>query len=278
MADDQVALTAACDAMRLGLARPVLIGDETKIRSMATAAGLNDLVLQAEFVATDQPAAVAAKMAGSGSIDIILKGHLRTDELLRAVLDKDAGLRNGTLLSDILFYEDVLSGLRRLVGITDGGLNIAPSLDQKKQIIHNAIDVLHCLGFERPRIALMSATETVSEALPSTTDAEALTAIGRQGGFGDVDVFGPLALDNALLKSAAEAKGIRNPVAGQADCMVVPSVEAGNLLGKAVKYLGGSQCAHVVAGAKVPILIPSRVESTDDKVNAIALGVLYASR
>jgi phosphate butyryltransferase len=165
-----------------------------------------------------------------------------------------------------------------LVGITDGGLNIAPSLDQKKQIIHNAIDVLHCLGFERPRIALMSATETVSEALPSTTDAEALTAIGRQGGFGDVDVFGPLALDNALLKSAAEAKGIRNPVAGQADCMVVPSVEAGNLLGKAVKYLGGSQCAHVVAGAKVPILIPSRVESTDDKVNAIALGVLYASR
>ena len=109
----------------------------------------------------------------------------------------------------------------------------------------------------------------------TTTDAAALTEMGRQGGFGDVDVFGPLALDNALLKSAAEAKKIYNPVAGHADCMVVPSIEAGNLLGKAVKYLAGSRCAHVVVGAKVPILIPSRVESADDKVNAIALGVLY---
>jgi phosphate butyryltransferase len=278
MADDHIVLTAACDALRLGLALPVLIGDETKIRRLATAAGLDELLRQAEIVATDQPAVVAAKMAGSGRVDVILKGHLRTDELLRALLDKEARLRTGRLLSDILFYEDTLSGIKRLVDITDGGLNVAPNLDQKKQIIHNAIEVLHCLGFERPKIALMSATETVSEALPSTMDAEVLTEIGRQGGFGDVDVFGPLALDNALLKSAADAKEIYNPVAGQADCLVVPSIEAGNLLGKAVKYLGGSQCAHVVVGAKVPILIPSRVESADDKLNAIALGVIYASR
>jgi len=278
MAEDAVALAAIGDAMRLGLALPVLIGDETKIRSLATAAGLDELLRSAEFVATDQPAVIAAKMAGDGRADIILKGHLRTDELLRAVLDKEAGLRTGRLLSDILFYEDTLSGTRRLVAITDGGLNVAPNLEQKTQIVHNAIEVLRCLGFARPKIAVMSATESVSEGLPSTTDAAALTEMGRQGAFGEAHVFGPFALDNALLKSAAETKGIYNPVAGRADCMVVPSVEAGNLLGKAVKYLGGSQCAHVVAGAKVPILIPSRVESADDKVNAIALGVLYAGR
>ena len=278
MAEDPVALAAIGDAMRLGLALPILIGDVAKIRSLATAAGLDELLRSAEFVATDQPAVIAARMAGDGRADIILKGHLRTDELLRAVLDREAGLRTGRLLSDILFYEDTLSGTRRLVAITDGGLNVAPGLEQKKQIVHNAVEVLHCLGFARPKIAVMSATESVFEGLPSTTDAAALTEMGRQGAFGEVDVFGPFALDNALLKSAAEAKGIYNPVAGRADCMVVPSVEAGNLLGKAAKYLGGSQCAHVVVGAKVPILIPSRVESADDKVNAIALWVLYAGR
>ena len=278
MADDLVALTAIRDAWRLDIALPILIGDEAKIRAMADASGLDELLRHAEFAPTDQPAAIAAKLAGDGMVDVILKGHLRTDELLRAVLDKQAGLRTGCLLSDVLFYEDTLSGNKRLVGITDGGLNVAPNREQKEQIIRNAIVVLHCLGFERPKIALMSATESVSENLPSTTDAAALTEIGRQGGFGAAEVYGPLALDNALLLSAAEAKGIHNPVAGRADCLVVPSIEAGNLLGKAVKYFGGSPCAHVVVGAKVPILIPSRVESADDKLNAIALGAIYASR
>jgi phosphate butyryltransferase len=278
MADDPVALCAASDALRLGLAFPVLIGNEAKIRREGEACNLAQLIEQAEFVATDRPAATAAEMAGTGRVDIVLKGHLRTDELLHAVLDKAYGLRTGRLLSDVLLYEDTLSGTRRLVAITDGGLNVAPDLEQKKQIVRNAVEVLHCLGIARPRIALMSATEAVSDAIPSTTDAAALTEAGRRGEFGEADVFGPLALDNALLASAAEAKGIRHPVAGHADGMVVPSIEAGNLLGKAVKYLAGSQCAHVVVGAKVPILIPSRVESADDKVNAIALGVLYGSR
>jgi phosphate butyryltransferase len=124
----------------------------------------------------------------------------------------------------------------------------------------------------------MSATEAASESLPSSMDARILTEMGEAGQFGDAEVFGPLALDCALLASAAQAKGIKHPVAGRADCMVVPNIESGNLLGKSVKYLGGSQCAHVVAGAKVPVLIPSRVESVDDKVNSIALGVIFAAR
>jgi len=164
------------------------------------------------------------------------------------------------------------------VGITDGGLNVAPNLEQKKQIVQNAIEVMHCLGLERPKLAIMSATEAVSESVPSSVDAAKLTAMGEASEFGEAEVFGPLALDGALLEAAARAKGITHAVAGHADCMVVPNIEAGNLLGKSVKYLGGSQCAHVVVGATVPILIPSRVESVEDKVNSIALGVIFAAR
>jgi phosphate butyryltransferase len=194
------------------------------------------------------------------------------------VLDKQAGLRTGRLLSDVLLYEDKLAGEFRLVGITDGGLNVAPNLEQKKQIVQNAIEVMRGLGVARPKIAVMSATEAVSESVPSSVDARKLSEMGEDGQFGDVDVFGPVALDCALLESAARAKGIESPVAGRADCMVVPNIEAGNLLAKSAKYLGGSQCAHVVMGAKVPILIPSRVESADDKLNSIALGVIFAAR
>jgi phosphate butyryltransferase len=278
VADDDVALTAADGALQLGIAVPVLIGSERKIRAQAEALGLFGLMASAEFVSAEDAAAIATQMAREGRVDILLKGHLRTDELLRAVLDKGAGLRTGRLLSDVLLYEDTLAGGCRLVGITDGGLNVLPNLEQKKQIVQNAIEVMRSLGVERPKIALMSATEAVSESLPSSVDARDITAMGEAGQFGDADLFGPLALDCALLQSAAHAKGIVHPVAGHADCMVVPNIEAGNLLGKAVKYLGGSQCAHVVAGAKVPILIPSRVESVDDKVNSIALGVIFAAR
>src|SRR5208337_1242281 len=278
VADDEVALTAADGALQLGIAVPVLIGNESKIRTKVEALGLSGLLKGAEFVNAEDGAAVAARMARDGRVDLLLKGHLRTDELLHAVLDKSAGLRTGRLLSDVLLYEDKLAGQLRLVGITDGGLNVSPNLEQKKQIVQNAIEVMRCLGLARPKIAIMSATEAVSESVPSSVDARLLTDMGEAGQFGDTEVFGPLALDCALLESAARAKGMKHPVVGHADCMVVPNIEAGNLLGKSVKYLGGSQCAHVVVGAKVPILIPSRVESVDDKVNSIALGVIFAAR
>ena len=277
VADDDVALMAAADALQLGIARPILIGDGQKIWAKAEALGLIDLMDAAELVAASDAAPIAVQMARAGNVDIILKGHLRTDELLRAVLDKTAGLRTGRLLSDVMLYEDVLSGERRLVGLSDGGLNVAPTLEQKKQIVQNAIEVMHSLGLARPRIAIMSASEVVTESMPSTLDAQALSNMGAAGEFGEAEVYGPLALDNALVEAAAKAKGIDSPVAGHADCMLMPNIEAGNLLGKAIKYLGGSQCAHVVVGAKVPILIPSRVESSDDKVNAIALGVIFAA-
>jgi phosphate butyryltransferase len=273
-ADDDIVLTACAEALKLGMAKPILFGDADAIVRKISELGLRT---DAEIVSTAEPARTAVNAVRSGNADVLLKGHLRTDQLLHAVLDKVSGLRTGRLLSDVLLYEDMLSGSRRLVGITDGGLNVAPNLEQKKQIVANAISVMRCLGIDRPKIAIMSASEAVSEGMPSTLDAQALSKMGEAGDFGNADVFGPLALDNALLASAAASKGIRHPVAGAADCMVAPTVEAGNLLGKAVKYFLGSQCAHVVVGATVPILIPSRVESIEDKVNAIALGIVHGT-
>ncbi len=281
VADDDVALLAASAAAGLGLASVMLIGNQSKIREKAAGLRLRELIAAAEFIEAEnacEAATLAASLARDGKVDILLKGHLRTDELLRAVLDKQAGLRTGRLLSDIMLYEDTLAGYRRLVGVTDGGLNVAPDLEQKKQILLNAIDVMHAIGIERPKMAIMSATEAVTPSLPSTMDAQTLTEMAKLGAFGECEVYGPLALDNALLESAAKEKGITSPVAGHADCMVVPNIEAGNLLGKAVKYLGGSQCGHVVLGAKIPVLIPSRVESVDDKINSVALGVLASGR
>jgi phosphate butyryltransferase len=277
MADDEVALSAIFKAVVSKIATPVLIGEVELIREKLKTLEEGALLKQAVFIpAPNAPVAAesAVALCRNGEADILLKGHLRTDQLLHAVLDKQQGLRTGRLLSDVLLYEDTLSGARRLVGVTDGGINVLPALAQKKQIIENALLVMRALGFRRPRIAVMSATETVTDAVSSTVDAKALTEMAACGEFGDCEVFGPLALDNALLESAARAKDITSPVAGHADVMVVPNIEAGNILGKAVKYFGGSQCAHVIVGAKVPVLIPSRVESAEDKLNSMALGVI----
>lgn len=279
LADDEVALTAAAEAMRSEIAFPVLIGEEKDIRARAESLGFSDLAAKAEFVAAGENAAeLAVKMAREGDIDILMKGHLRTDQLLHPVLDKEKGLRTGRLLCDIAFFEHRDPAGTRLVGIGDGGLNPLPTLAQKKQIVLSAIDLLSAMGIRRPKIAVMSAVEVVSDAMPSTVDAKALTDMCAAGEFGEAEVFGPLALDNALLEWAAKIKGITSPVAGHADCLIVPSVEAGNMLAKSINFLVGCEFGHVVVGAKVPILIPSRVERAQDKINAMALGVLYASR
>ncbi|MDZ7344259.1 MAG: phosphate acyltransferase [candidate division KSB1 bacterium] len=281
MADDEIVLSAVIKAVVLKIATPILIGEIERIRQKLDKLEEGALLRHADFISAsnaEAAAETAVSLCRTGEADILLKGHLRTDQLLHAVLDKQRGLRTERLLSDVLLYEDTLSGTRRLVGVTDGGINVLPSFEQKKQIIENAKIVMHALGLQRPRIALMSATEVVTEAVFSTVEAKALTEMATRGEFGECEVFGPLALDNALLESAAQAKGIASPVAGHADVMVAPNIEAGNILGKAVKYFGGSPCAHVIIGAKVPVLIPSRVESADDKLNSVALGVVvYAS-
>lgn len=273
---DEVALSALASAMRLGIAEAVLVGDSRQILELIELMGEGPLAVARVVHAPDalSAARTAVCLARDGEAEILLKGHLRTDQLLHALLDRESGLRGDRLLSDVMLYEDCLSGRRRLVGITDGGLNVLPTLEQKKHILRNGVEVLRRLGLERPRVAVMSATESVMESLPSTWDASALTLACERGEFGDCEVFGPLALDNALLAWAAEAKQITSPVAGHADLLLVPNIEAGNLLGKAVRYFSGSPVAHVVVGARVPVLIPSRVESAEDKLNSICLGVV----
>ena len=265
-------------ASDLGPARIAVAGGESGSASEAAraaeAAGLVRLVaVPAE--SAEQASALAAQMAANDECDIIMKGRVRTDQLLRAVLDRRYGLRTGRLLSDVLLYEDTLSGSTRLVGVTDGGVNVQPNSDALYHIVENAVAVFAALGFARPRVAMLSATEIVSESIASTVLARQIAgAVFEQ----PCDVAGPLALDNALLLSAAQAKGVAGPVAGNADILVAPTIEAGNLLGKAVKYFGGSSCAHVIVGARVPVLIPSRVESVEDKLNSIALGVIVHAR
>jgi phosphate butyryltransferase len=277
------ALRAMAMASAEGLAVPVLIGPEPAIRSLIRSEGIDGLE-DAHFVHVEEGgdgdlAAAASRtavaLARAGEVAVLLKGALRTDQLLRAALDAEAGLRTGRRLSDVLLYEDTLSGRVRLVGVTDGGINPAPDEATLREIVVNAVQVFHALGVRRPRVALLSASEAVTESMPSTVVARSV-AEWAISNLPDADVDGPLALDNALLSWAAEAKGIEGPVAGRADIMVTPSIEAGNILGKGVKYLGGSITAHVVMGAAVPILIPSRVESPEDKLHSIALGVLVA--
>lgn len=276
--EDDVSLTAASDALLQRIATPVLIGDEERIRARAAALGLHDLIARAEFVsAGNDAAAIAVRLAREGRIDVLMKGHLRTDELLHPVLDRQHGLRTDRLLHDVAFFEHRTASSARLIAISDGGLNVAPSIEQKRQIVLGTIEALHRIGVRRPRIALVSAVEVVSDAMPSTLDAHALTQIAGTGVFGEADVYGPLALDNALFTWAAEAKGIFHPVAGNADALIVPNIEAGNLLAKSIIFLAGRAFGHVVVGATVPILIPSRVESAQDKVNSIALGVVCAA-
>jgi phosphate butyryltransferase len=265
-------------AVRLGRARLAIAGavsaSALAAARAAEAAGLVEIIPTAGNTGEEQCSAVV-ELAAADGCDVILKGSVRTDQLMRAVLERRHNLRTGRLLSDVLIYEDTLSGGPRLVGVTDGGVNVHPNSDALYHIIHNAVAVFHALGFERPKVALLSATEAVSDSVPSTIIARQLASATFELA---CDVAGPLALDNALLAAAAVAKGITGPVAGHADILVAPSIEAGNILGKAVKYFGGSGCAHVIVGARVPVLIPSRVESAEDKLNSIALGVISAAQ
>lgn len=277
-ATDGVSLTAAFEAYQQGLAEPVLIGDVGSMRAGAEAIGLAEFAATAECVHTAEPAQTAVRMAREGDVDMLMKGHLRTDELLHPVLSRETGLRTDHLLCDVAICEFPSTEGTRLVAMSDGGINVAPSLEQKGEILRAGVGVLQSLGIARPKVAVMSALEVVTDAMPSTKEARALAVLAATGEFGDADVYGPLALDNALFEWAARAKGIEHPVAGHADFLLMPNIEAANMLAKSVIFLAGWKFAHVVAGASVPILIPSRVESAEDKVNSIALGVLYAAR
>ncbi len=271
---DAGSLSGAMDAANHGLITPVLIGPEGRIRRVAEEAGIN--LQGAEIISVEHShaaAQLAAEMAARKEVEILMKGSLHTDELLKAVLAQP-GLRTGRRLSHV-FRFDVPLYNKPLV-ITDAAINIKPSLLEKADIIQNAIDFLHVLGVEQPKVAILSAVETVSPVLPSTLDAAALCKMADRGQITGGLLDGPLAFDNAISLEAVQIKGIVSDVAGQADILAVPDLESGNMVAKQLEYLAGANGSGLVLGARVPIALTSRADGPQARVASAVLAVLAA--
>ena len=276
--EDESSILSIIQAKQEGLADFILSGDRAKITAQLREHGGH--AVDFEILDRPDPAAAAAaivELARLGRVHLILKGFLPTAVLMKPVLDKEKGLRSGSLLSDILVVENPAANYRVLLGMSDGGLNILPDLAQKKQIVQNAVMVFQRLGYREPKVGIMAAVETVKDSMPATLDAQALSEMNRRGEISGCRVYGPLALDIAVSPEAARHKGILDEVAGYTQIMIVPNIESGNLLGKAFTYYLKIPVAHVVMGARIPILIPSRNESDVDKFHSLALGVLSAA-
>ncbi len=269
------ALQGALEAAQLGLIVPLLVGPRHKIEATAAAAGLDLGDLQVEHVAHSHAAAAqGVALIREGRAEMLMKGSLHSDELLHAVVARDSGLRTERRLSHV-FAMSVPSYHKPLF-ITDAAINIFPSLDDKADICRNAIQLLHVLGVERPKVALLSAVEMVSAKLPSTLDAAALVVMSLRGQIQGALLDGPLAFDNAINAEAARIKGICSEVCGDPDILLVPDLEAGNILAKQLIYLAGAEAAGVVLGARVPIVFTSRSDNLRSRIASCCLGVLLA--
>ncbi len=274
-AEDREVLSAIKDAQELGLATAILVGDRPKIENVAVEVGLN--LEGTEIVqATDavQAARQAVELVSSGRAQILMKGLVSTGEIMRAVLDKQIGLRTGRVISHVAVLES--PGYGRLILMTDGGMVIAPDLQQKAQMIENAVFVARKLGNERPKVAAIAAFEQVNPSMPATTDAALLAKMAERGQIKGCIVDGPIALDGAVSKEAAEHKGMISPVAGEADILLMPMIEPGNVMYKTIVYLAGGQVAGVIVGAAAPIVLTSRADSHQAKLYSIATAVLMA--
>jgi phosphate acetyltransferase len=265
------AVVAAAEARDAGLFEPVLIGPEEKIRAAADAAQVTLGGLPIEAVPHSHAAADrAVELALLGRVAALVKGSLHSDELLGAVVR--SGLRTERRISHV-YGMDVPAYGKPLI-VTDAAINIQPSLGDKRDICQNAIDLLRWLGMERPKVAVLAAVETVNPAMPATLDAAALTVMAARGQITDGEVDGPLAFDNAISPDAARTKGIVSPVAGQADILLVPDLEAGNMLAKQLIYFAGSTAAGLVLGARVPIVLTSRSDPLSARMASAALARL----
>jgi len=273
---DESSLTGAVDAAKLGLIRPLLVGPKAKIDAAARKAKL-DL---AGFQMIDAPhshgaAATAVELVRSGKAEALMKGSLHTDELMAAVVKRDTGLRTARRVSHC-FVMDVPSYETALI-ISDAAVNIAPTLKDKIDIVQNAIDLAHALRFPEVRVAILSAMETVNPDVPSTVEAAALCKMADRGQITGGILDGPLALDNAINLAAASIKKIVSPVAGRANVLIVPDLEAGNMLAKSLSFLAKADSAGIVLGAKVPIILTSRADSVMARLASCAVASLVAA-
>jgi phosphate acetyltransferase len=273
---DEVSLQGAVEAARLRLIEPILVGPVERIRSVAKAAGLE--IGTMEIVASEHSHDSAAKAVGlvtEGRVEALMKGSLHTDELMGAVVARDAGIRTARRISHC-FVMDVPRHPNALI-ITDAAVNIVPTLDDKVDIVQNAIDLAHAMGVTEVRVALLSAMETVTAKVPSTIEAAALCKMAERGQITGALLDGPLALDNAISPEAAAIKQIVSPVAGRANVLVVPDLVAGNMLAKSLSFLAHADAAGIVLGARVPIILTSRADSLLTRLASCAVAVMVAA-
>ena len=272
---DETSLGGAVEAAAHGLIRPILVGPKEKIVSVAAEHRLN--IADSEIVEAAHSHDAAARgvaLIRQGRGELLMKGSLHTDELLREVTARDTGLRTGRRISHV-FIMDVPSYPEPLF-ITDAAVNIFPDLEAKHDIVQNAIDLFRGLGLGTPRVAILSAVETVTPKIPSTLEAAALCKMADRGQIEGGLLDGPLAFDNAIDPEAARIKGIRSEVAGRAQILVVPDLEAGNMLAKNLTFLAKADAAGIVLGARVPIILTSRADSVRTRMASCAVAVLYA--
>ncbi len=271
---DPDVIVALRDAQQLGLAEGVLVGNAKKIRAMSEEAGFK--IKDDQIISEDDDSVAARKAIAiirDGKADLLMKGKIGTAGLIRAVLDKEAGLRK-KLLSQVIVCE--VPGFDRLMLMSDAAINILPSIEQKAEICRNAITVAHAIGIAKPNLAALCALETISFDMPATVDAAALAAMNRRGQITGAYIEGPIAMDAPLSRFAAERKGIDSPIVENTDIFIVPNIEAGNILYRAIIYFAKGQSGGVVMGARVPLILLSRAEPPETKIRSIAIGILVA--
>lgn len=274
---DAPSLEGALAAGENRLIAPTLIGPRGKIEAVAEAAGLSlEGVEIVDAPYSHAAAATAVEMVRRGRLQAMMKGSLHTDEVMRAVVHEGAGLRTERRISHVFVIDT--PGYHKLLLVTDAAINIAPTLDEKRDIIRNAIDLAQAIGVARPKVAILSAVETVEGKIPSTIEAAALCKMADRGQISGADLDGPLAFDNAISRQAAEQKNIRSEVAGDPDILVAPDLEAGNILAKEMVFLAGANTAGLVLGARVPIVLTSRADDVASRVASCALAQLFAHR
>lgn len=274
---DAASLSGAVDAARMGIIAPILVGPQDKIASVATAAGIDLAGFEVVDAAHSHDSAMkAVALVREGRAEMLMKGSLSSDELLGAVVRRDTGLRTERRLSHC-FIMDVPGHANPLI-ITDAAINIFPTLEEKVDITQNAINLAHALGNPMPKVAILSAMEKVNPKLQTTVEAAALCKMADRGQITGGLLDGPLALDNAISPEAAKIKGITGPVAGHADILIVPDLEAGNMLAKSLSFLMNADSAGIVLGARVPITLTSRADSVQSRLASCAVSALVAHR
>src|SRR6056297_92637 len=270
-AEDQEAMKALAESCEKGLTQAILVGNSQKIQENLKSINLNDYeIIHANT--SEETAEKSVKFISEGPGTVLMKGMIKTAILLKAVLNKEWGLRSGKLLSHVAVAST--KSLEKLIAITDGGMNLKPTLEEKVSIIDNAVSLMRSLGIDTPKVASIAAVEVVNPKMPETLDAALLSKMNQRNQIKNCVIEGPLGLDNALNQFAAKIKGIEGEVAGNADILLVPDIHSGNFLGKSVEYIGGGIIGGLIMGAKIPIIIVSRADKAQAKLTSIALGVM----